>query len=539
VDVVDLVPGDLAPERMLRLLARVEVDRLRTDPLYAPAGAHEAVVLDPSVARRMTLESAPLHRGSLVRHTVAARRYAPGRTDIRIAPRLRAAKVTAAEQWRELDELALSARLFLDRPMAGLAFRTAHLASLLLGLVVAPGPALAALLAWSSQPAVALVGHRSGPDGAGARFVAPLRASLLRPLTTLVEIVALQSARGARTNADVPAVKPPPADELFEPRSATCPWCGSAALHPRLDSSDLIQFKPGTFHLDECGTCGHVFQNPRLSAAGLDYYYDEAYDGLGGEHAQDTFAGQGAAYEARLDAVAACTTPQRWLDVGAGYGHFCLMGRRRWPDARFDGLDMSESIAEAQRRGWIDRAHRGQFPDLAEEMPASYDVVSMNHYLEHTVDPRREVSAAARALVPGGHLLVEVPNAASRWTRLGRFWHGWWQPQHLHFFTAANLRAELEAQGFTVVSVDENCSEQAGTMTVGTILLGMTLAGPPRLPWLPPPSASRRLLRPLLLLPGLALLFPAIVADLFVNGWEKHQPVSAGGNAIRIVARRT
>ena len=48
---------------------------------------------------------------------------------------------------------------------------------------------------------------------------------------------------------------------------------------------------------------------------------------------------------------------------------------------------MSDSVDEAARRGRVDTAYRGMFPDLAPNLPRSYDIVSMHHYLEHTRDP--------------------------------------------------------------------------------------------------------------------------------------------------------
>jgi hypothetical protein len=46
---------------------------------------------------------------------------------------------------------------------------------------------------------------------------------------------------------------------------------------------DLLQQKPGTFTLDRCGGCGHIFQNPPVNAEGLSFYYRDFYDGLSAE----------------------------------------------------------------------------------------------------------------------------------------------------------------------------------------------------------------------------------------------------------------
>jgi len=34
----------------------------------------------------------------------------------------------------------------------------------------------------------------------------------------------------------------------------------------------------------------------------------------------------------------------------------------------------------------------------------------MYHYLEHTIEPKKELAAAATALPPGGHLAIELPD---------------------------------------------------------------------------------------------------------------------------------
>jgi hypothetical protein len=182
---------------------------------------------------------------------------------------------------------------------------------------------------------------------------------------------------------------------FFEPRRATCPWCGSANLSVRLQTSDLIQRKPGRFTLEQCGACQHIFQNPRLTPAGLNFYYRDFYDGLGQKLMEDLFSTRGRSYHGRIEMIKPYVRPRAWLDVGAGYGHFCRLAREVWPNTIFDGLDQSISVEQAQRRGWVDHGYRGEFIALADELTGRYDVVSMHHYLEHTREPFEELDAAA------------------------------------------------------------------------------------------------------------------------------------------------
>jgi hypothetical protein len=52
---------------------------------------------------------------------------------------------------------------------------------------------------------------------------------------------------------------------FFEAPRKDCPWCGGSDLAVRLTTPDMHQCKPGRFTLQNCRTCGHVFQNPRLT----------------------------------------------------------------------------------------------------------------------------------------------------------------------------------------------------------------------------------------------------------------------------------
>lgn len=546
VEVVDLVPGDLPPHRMLRLLRRVEPARVHEDPLYARGGAHQVVVRHRSIASRMGERSGDLgarsdasrrlDHGDLVRESMAAQRYAPTTSVLRIAPHLRTVPADGHERWRELQELTAwtMPRVFLAPGLVAL--ETVHLAALTAGLLVAPVPAALALASWSAQPSVAL-GARSRDVRRSSLFRLP--AAWATNLGTLV--AGWRATQVPAAEADLaPSGSPsPPTTELFDPRREQCPWCGAGTLVGRLDTTDLLHYKPGSFHLDRCTECGHIFQNPPLSIRGLDHYYDQFYDGQGEEATEVIFAGMAAPYRRRAEAVTQFVEPTAWLDVGTGHGHFCLATRQRWPACRFDGLDLSETVEEAGRRGWVDEAYRGLFPELADGMVRSYDVVSMHHYLEHTREPRGELDAAAKVLRPGGYLSIEVPDPASPWSRrLGRYWLPWFQPQHQHLVPCENLVTGLAEAGFEVVAVERGPATMGGDLVMGGVAFLQSRFPSPHVPWTPPDSASRQVARVAATAVAIPFLAAAAAVDEARDAWLRRPGSSGIGNAYRIVARR-
>ncbi len=298
-----------------------------------------------------------------------------------------------------------------------------------------------------------------------------------------------------------------------------------------------MQSKPGEFELDQCGRCDHIFQNPRLSLEGLDFYYRDFYDGTGGDLAEAVFSSDDSSYRGRVDLVAAHARPKRWLDVGAGHGHFCLIASDVLPDTRFEGLDLSDSIVEAERHRWIERAHLGLLPELADELLEAYDVVSMHHYLEHTRDPAEELDAARKVLESGGHLLIEVPDPECRTGRLlGWMWGPWFQPQHQHFVSVTNLATMLTDRGFTVVAEERGPAHQAADLAFAALLLLNRVAGPPDKPWVAPRRLRDRVRRAV----GVPVLAPLVVAALIID--RLIAPVvrrlPGGPNTYRMLARK-
>jgi SAM-dependent methyltransferase len=137
--------------------------------------------------------------------------------------------------------------------------------------------------------------------------------------------------------------------------------------------------------------------------------------------------------------------PVRLLDVGAGRGRFVDTARRAGLSA--EGLEPSRRglDAAADRYGIALRA--GTIEE--EELPdAAFDAITLWHVLEHLEDPQASVTRLARALRPGGVLLIGVPNIASWQARLGgERWFHLDVPRHRTHFTPRGLESLVRRAG--------------------------------------------------------------------------------------------
>ena len=518
LEALDLVPADLDAESALALLAALDPAVFRADPLAPAAGAGHAVVAKHGLLARAGVTDPPMDAAGVVSLLRRLKRFAATTTGVVVAPELtarRPAPAEAAAESRARLGAAAGAHTYLQG--LGLAWLTVLLRS--------PRAGLAALLLLDLQPWIALAGSPLRPTAPAGRLWT--RARRWWCMLSGGPDPAVESRRAAY------GVWPAAGTALFEPRADRCPLCGSRRLEPRLRTTDLLQGKPGAFSLERCRGCGHVFQNPRLSPVGLDYYYRDFYDGLWGDVADELFATLGKLYRQRAAALPAGAAPARWLDVGSAYGHFALVARAILPGTRFEGLDRSPAVEEGVRRGWLDRAWLGTLDRLAPGLRGQFDAVSAFHYLEHTTDPAAELRAMAAVLRPSGWLMIEGPNQACRRARwLGRWWQPWFQPQHLHFLRAEAVESLLAEVGLRVERVEY--LNTAGDWLLGALLFLRAAAGPGDVPWRPRRSGADRARGWAIWAAGLPLLAAAIAADAAEGALP---PSPSNSNAYRVLAR--
>lgn len=135
------------------------------------------------------------------------------------------------------------------------------------------------------------------------------------------------------------------------------------------------------------------------------------------------------------------------LDFGAGDGG--LVAALLAAAVEAEGVEASEAGRRlARNRGVV------LHPEIPADADARFGAVTMLHVLEHLPDPVATLTDLRRTLLPGGRLLVEVPNAGSV--------DALWPPArplildlpfHLHHFTPATLTAVVERAGFKPLDV--------------------------------------------------------------------------------------
>jgi SAM-dependent methyltransferase len=154
-----------------------------------------------------------------------------------------------------------------------------------------------------------------------------------------------------------------------------------------------------------------------------------------------------------LDAV---RPGERVLDLGCGAGRF--VAALRDAGAEPIGVEVAEAALERARR--VAPGADLRLADVCGPLPldhGSVDLVWCSEVLEHVADAAGLLGEVRRVLRPGGRLLVTVPYhgrlqaAAIALTRFDAHFDP--RGQHLRFFTAASLRATLQAAALDPVSV--------------------------------------------------------------------------------------
>jgi SAM-dependent methyltransferase len=245
-----------------------------------------------------------------------------------------------------------------------------------------------------------------------------------------------------------------------------CPACGEANARTSLAFSATdraLHTTTKVFPLFRCGECGSYFQHPMPSSSEIASFYPDSYSSfdmpelavtdaaraiLGGQlTVRDISRLRGAGLDSRLAMLASAGPADRRfprvLDVGAGSGHFLAGVQRVFSTDFMLAVDVSERAVER----CVARGIPARVGGVEVVTERDFDLVIVNHTIEHVPNPRGLIAAVADRLRGGGYLLLSLPDVDSVYRRLlGHRWGGFEVPRHLVSFSRSGIERLLRQQ---------------------------------------------------------------------------------------------
>ncbi len=257
-----------------------------------------------------------------------------------------------------------------------------------------------------------------------------------------------------------------PCQEIAADPIPCCPICADQGSILYENMHDRIYDVPGIWTILRCASCGCLWLSPRPHPTEVPKLYGEYYTHVG---TRDNSSGQaqypriwsrisdylliGRSAERQAHAARLICPPHtgRLLDVGCGNGSYLAQMRERgWS---VFGSEVDPRAAQVAREIFALDVAVGLFE--ATEFPANYfDVITLNHVIEHCADPQRTLRRCFDLLKPGGRLSLITPNTKSLGHRMfGSAWYHLDPPRHLVLFSPDLLIRVVERCGFRTVAV--------------------------------------------------------------------------------------
>jgi len=244
-------------------------------------------------------------------------------------------------------------------------------------------------------------------------------------------------------------------DEMTtESRKHTCRICGEyASLNRHLvRCQDWEYGVNGDWQFVSCDACGVWALDPLPGVEELLRYYPAQYHSYNRPESAITrllwrfLLWQKVGQLKRLLPARA-----QFLEVGCADGHM-IRSIEKGGGWQGYGIEFNDEVAERGRKQGTEIRttilEDADFPDNY------FDLIIMDHLLEHVSNPETTMRAASRVLTPGGYLIGNTPNTDSWDASLaGRYWGGLHTPRHLFLLNPRNLSRLAVRLGFDVVDI--------------------------------------------------------------------------------------
>lgn len=216
--------------------------------------------------------------------------------------------------------------------------------------------------------------------------------------------------------------------------------------------TDLEYDVPGRFNFYQCGTCQTIFLFPTPTIEELLSFHPDTYHGYNTPVSKLTqfliklnLKNRSRLYKKIIGSEGEI------LDIGSADGHhFTIL--KKFGNWQFSGIEFNDRVAQLGRKKGFNietsTIETSIFPK------GKFDLIIMNHLIEHVTDPNETLKAASALLKKDGYLIGETPNIASLDFYLTRqYWGGLHTPRHTFLFNPKGLKVLFEQNGFKLKQI--------------------------------------------------------------------------------------
>ncbi len=250
-----------------------------------------------------------------------------------------------------------------------------------------------------------------------------------------------------------------------------CIICGNRDFDFLFRTKDRLVGIEGDFKIYKCKKCQLRFINPKPDYESLNKYYPKEYNPNlrrtdDWRDRLEAFIFKSLAFPGLKFVISRGVVIKKGgklLDIGAGKGNYLRIANKL--GMKCYGNDLYLAMDHIPQYDDI-KIYNKKFEDL--EFAGDYfDVITMNHVLEHVGDPRLVLKKVNNILKPDGVFILHVPNGVSLNAKIFKqFYLQIDSPRHLHLFNSSNLASLCKQTGFIVDKI-----EFRTPVTIQTIIL--------------------------------------------------------------------
>lgn len=225
-------------------------------------------------------------------------------------------------------------------------------------------------------------------------------------------------------------------------------------------NGEIIVEKNGN-EVIECNICGfkHVYPYPKNESIAK-LYTEEYYEKAQPEYIKKVEEDKEwwlEVYQERIKQISRYIENKQKvnvLDIGSGTGHFLLAAKDNgWAET---GVEPSIQAYHYSKDQALNVHNKFFSEELVQELPL-YDVIHMNHVLEHVPQPQTMLKLIWNQLKPGGIFCVAVPNDFNSFQNMlvnDQNYEPWWVSplEHVNYFDFKSLTDLLEKNEFEVLN---------------------------------------------------------------------------------------